>query len=57
MDGEETLVTIEFHDKGNTTEILLKHEGFADQEVAQRHDEGWCGCLSCLDDTMAAQAK
>ena len=53
MDREETLVTIEFAEKGTSTEIRLRHEGFADVEVAERHNEGWVGCFSCLNESLA----
>lgn len=42
----ETLVTVEFIEKGEATELVLTHERFANAEVASKHNEGWCGCLA-----------
>ena len=47
-DRHETLVTVEFVDKGNGTEVILTHERFADQASADHHQEGWEGCLNSL---------
>ena len=50
-EGEEpmdTLVTVEFRDLGNVTEIMLKHENFRDMETRNKHSEGWTGCLEQL---------
>ena len=44
----ETLVTIEFHDRGTATEVVLTHE-FLPSETARRgHDFGWNGSFDCL---------
>lgn len=40
----ETLVTVEFIDKGGATEVVLTHERFPDE-----HQGGWLGCLDSLD--------
>lgn len=39
--GHETLVTIEFHDRGDETEMVFTHEGFATEESRDLHDQGW----------------
>jgi uncharacterized protein YndB with AHSA1/START domain len=44
----ETLVTVEFHDFGESTEIVLVHERFASQEEKVKHDHGWVGCFDQL---------
>jgi uncharacterized protein YndB with AHSA1/START domain len=44
----ETLVTVEFHARGQATEIVLHHRLFADAAVRDRHDGGWKGCLDRL---------
>jgi uncharacterized protein YndB with AHSA1/START domain len=41
----ETRVTIEFHEKGEKTEVVLKHTGFSTRESADMHQDGWNGCL------------
>lgn len=44
----ETLVTVEFREKGQTTEVLLTHELFPNAESRDKHNEGWSGCLTRL---------
>ena len=44
----ETLVTVEFREKGQSTEVLLTHELFPTTESRDKHDEGWSGCLTRL---------
>ena len=45
----ETLVTVEFHEQDNGTEIILKHELFADVHERDKHGEGWVGCMNHLE--------
>ena len=40
-DMRETLVTIEFIDKGDSTEMVLTHELFPTEEARDQHDQGW----------------
>lgn len=47
-DYRETLVTVEFHGRGGSTELLVRHERFASSEDRDRHREGWNGCLEKL---------
>lgn len=44
----ETLVTVEFHDRGDRTEIVLTQEFFPNAQVRQDHVKGWTGCLDRL---------
>lgn len=44
----ESLVTIELTPAGDATELLLKHERFADKQARDRHEEGWTGCIKRL---------
>lgn len=44
----ETLVTIEFHDHGDSTELVLTHQLFPTKEERDRHQMGWTGCLDHL---------
>jgi uncharacterized protein YndB with AHSA1/START domain len=39
--GEETLVTIELHPRGNKTELVLTHERLPDTSSAGKHEGGW----------------
>ena len=44
----EMLITVEFRDKGNETELTLTHELFPSEESKKGHEEGWVGCLDKL---------
>ncbi|TMA45393.1 MAG: SRPBCC domain-containing protein [Deltaproteobacteria bacterium] len=46
--GAETLVTIELHERGRTTELVLTHEDFETVEACDRHRQGWSSSLDCL---------
>lgn len=45
----ETWVTIELHDRGNGTELVLTHEGFPGEKAREEHEQGWVGCLGGLE--------
>ena len=45
----ETLVTVEFLERGRATEVVLKHELFPTAEAREKHEEGWCGSLDKLE--------
>jgi len=45
---DDTLITVEFFDRGKATEVLLRHEGLTDPESRARHEHGWNGCLDNL---------
>ncbi len=44
----ETLLTIEFNDFGEETEVALTHENLASAESRDRHTEGWNQVLDKL---------
>ena len=48
----QTLVTVEFLDRGEETEVVVTHEGFADEQGCKGHEEGWTGCLACLEGVL-----
>jgi len=54
-DGPETLVTVEFRDRGSLTEVVLTHEHFADATDRDRHAAGWNGCLDRLAQVIDAR--
>ena len=37
----ETLVTIEFLDRGDSTEMILTHEMFPTEGLRDQHAQGW----------------
>lgn len=45
---DESLVTVEFHDLGPSTEILLTHENLTNVEQRDKHEHGWNGCIDRL---------
>lgn len=52
--GHETVVTLEFIERGEATELVLTQEGFADQESRDKHDGGWSSSFACLERALAA---
>ena len=44
----ETLVTLEFYEQGNATEVVLTHELFQNEAVRNDHTKGWSGALGQL---------
>src|SRR5439155_13482444 len=45
---QDSLVTVEFHERGGSTEVILRHEGFLTAAKRDRHNEGWGACLDKL---------
>ena len=43
--GEETVVTITFQKKGESTLMTLVHSGLPEGEMAKAHEEGWNSVL------------
>lgn len=52
-DVTDTLVTVEFNDRGSATEIVLRHERLPSEDSRARHEHGWTGCLDKLEAMMA----
>ncbi len=46
--GQESLVSLEFVDLGNATEVVLSHGQFPNAEIRVKHNEGWNGTLDQL---------
>lgn len=53
-DFGETLVTVEFHALGSSTELVLTHERFLNRERRDRHAAGWNGCIDTLRELLQA---
>ena len=47
-DSPETLVTVEFFARGNSTEVVLTHAVFGSAKDRDEHNQGWNGCLDLL---------
>ena len=44
----DTVVTVDFREKGKETELVLTHERFATIAARDEHTQGWKGCLDRL---------
>ena len=53
-DCGETLVTVEFKDLGNATEVVLLHELFPTEEARASHEQGWTSCLNRIEQRFQA---
>lgn len=49
----DTLVTVEFNEMGETTEVVITHELFPNDEARDGHDMGWASCLNQLEALFA----
>jgi hypothetical protein len=47
-----TVVTLEFVDLGNKSELILTHERFANSDSRDKHSIGWAFCLDSLQRTV-----
>ena len=44
----DTVVHFEFIERGAETELVVTHEGFANERARAEHNAGWIGCLDRL---------
>ena len=44
----ETQVTVEFWERGGSTEVVLTHKFFPTEKAAKSTEEGWKGCFDAL---------
>lgn len=54
-DSPETVVTVEFFAKGDSTDVVLTHTLFASNAVRHEHEVGWNGCFDILEKTLQQQ--
>jgi uncharacterized protein YndB with AHSA1/START domain len=47
-EGTETLLTVDFHERGESTELVLTQVNFTDLASRDRHEGGWTLCLDKL---------
>ena len=47
--GADTVVTVEFIDRGVETELIVTHEGLATERARAEHNTGWIRCLELLN--------
>jgi uncharacterized protein YndB with AHSA1/START domain len=43
--GQLSTVTVEFHDRGQRTDVVLEHTGLPDADSRDRHAQGWTACM------------
>jgi uncharacterized protein YndB with AHSA1/START domain len=55
LDG--TVLTVEFFDRGDSTEVVLMHEQFTDLAMRDRHNAGWNLCFDRLGEHLAELRK
>ena len=48
----ETVVTVEFLDRGGSTEVVLTHEFFPNAARRDGHQKGWTACLERLEQAL-----
>ncbi len=51
----ETTVTVEFRERGKSTEVTVTHEGFTNAVARSEHNKGWIGCLDRLGSLVARE--
>ena len=49
----DSVVTVEFIDRGNSTEVVLRHEGLPTEKERTDHENGWTGALDRLVTLLA----
>lgn len=49
-----TLVTVDFYERGDATEVVLQHEFFTDEEQRASHNGGWNMVFDVLERLLAA---
>ncbi len=46
--GGDTVVSVEFIERAQATELVVTHEGLANERARAEHNTGWIGCLDRL---------
>ena len=44
-----TLISVEFNQVGESTEVIMTHDLFPTEEVMEAHNQGWVSCLNRLE--------
>ena len=53
----DTLVTLEFVDLGDKSELIMTHERFANSAARDKHNLGWAYCLDSLQRLVEKSGK
>jgi len=51
---EDTLVTVEFFEADDKTQVTLTHQNFQTPESRERHEHGWKGCFDHLESVLGS---
>jgi uncharacterized protein YndB with AHSA1/START domain len=46
--ADGSVITVEFLDRGGSTEVVLRHDHLKDAASRDKHREGWVGCVEKL---------
>ncbi|MEP7344547.1 MAG: SRPBCC domain-containing protein [Gemmatimonadaceae bacterium] len=46
---KDSVVTIEFHERGDVTEVVLTHAGIVDDPERANHEKGWIAIMDKLE--------
>ena len=52
--GKDTLVTVDFRQRGGETEVVVTHEGLATERARSEHNAGWIECLQRVGEIAGA---
>jgi len=56
-ESKATRVTIDFHDRGGMTEVVLRHDRFSDLKKRNEHEQGWGLCFDQLAEYIRKEEK
>ena len=54
---KDSVVTIEFHDRGASTEVVLRHDGITHNKERADHEHGWTAILDKFEAMYPAGGK
>ncbi|HVT37528.1 MAG TPA: SRPBCC family protein, partial [Gemmatimonadaceae bacterium] len=54
---KDSVVTIEFHARGNATEVVLTHAGITDATERANHEKGWVAILDKFEAACSGEGK
>ena len=52
----DSVVTVEFHERDGTTNVVVTHEGFASDQIRDMHVHGWEACIANLSSRVLTPA-
>ena len=53
---KDSVVTIEFHERGDATEVVLTHAGIVEDAERANHEQGWTAILDKLESAYSRKA-